>query len=63
MNNLIIITLDGARTDFVKKSSLFKTLESKSFFSYDCITYAPHTIAAMHAIFSGTAFFGRALTY
>tara|TARA_Y100000996_G_scaffold411235_1_gene395012 strand:- start:9248 stop:10366 length:1119 start_codon:yes stop_codon:yes gene_type:complete len=54
MNNLIIITLDGARTDFVKKSSLFKTLESKSFFSYDCITYAPHTIAAMHAIFSGT---------
>ena len=54
MNNLIIITLDGARTDFVKNSSLFRNLESKSLFSYNCITYAPHTIAAMHAIFSGT---------
>jgi len=54
MKNLIIITIDGARTDFVQKSSIFQELNSKSIFSHNCITYAPHTIASMHAIFSGT---------
>jgi len=54
MKNLIIITLDGVRTDFIKKSELFKEIGTKSVFSHNCITYAPHTIAAMHAIFSGT---------
>ena len=52
MKNLIIITIDGARTDFVQKSSIFQELNSKSIFSHNCITYAPHTIASMHAIFS-----------
>ena len=54
MKNLIIIVLDGARTDFVKNSSVFKNLKTNSVFSHNCITYAPHTIASMHAIFSGT---------
>ena len=54
MKNVIIITIDGARADFVQNSSLFKELSSKSIFSHNCITYAPHTIASMHAIFSGT---------
>ena len=54
MTNLIMITVDGARTDFIKSSILFQEIKSNSVFSHNCITYAPHTIAAMHAIFSGT---------
>ena len=54
MTNLIMITVDGARTDFIKRSILFQEIKSNSVFSHNCITYAPHTIAAMHAIFSGT---------
>lgn len=52
-NNIIIITLDGTRLDRVKNSKLFQKLKENSVFFSNCITYAPHTIAAMHAIFSG----------
>lgn len=51
--NVIIITLDGARLDRVKNSKLFQKLKESSIFFSNCITYAPHTIASMHAIFSG----------
>jgi len=50
--NLIIITIDGARVDKVKNSKIFN--KKNSTFLSQCITYGPHTIAAMHAIFSGS---------
>ncbi|RZD39337.1 MAG: hypothetical protein CXT78_13965, partial [Thaumarchaeota archaeon] len=50
--NLIIITIDGARLDKVKNSKNYN--KRKSVFLSQCITYGPHTIAAMHAIFSGS---------
>jgi len=52
--NLIFITIDGARLDRIKEGKFFKTLINKSIFFEKTITYAPYTIAAMHAIFSGT---------
>jgi len=52
--NLIIIMIDGGRLDRALSSSLFEKLKSKSCFLSQSITYAPHTIAAMHAVFSGS---------
>ena len=52
--NVIIILIDGGRLDRAQNSPVFKTLKNKSAFFSSSITYAPHTIAAMHAIFSGT---------
>ena len=45
--------IDGGRLDRAQKSSVFNKLKSKSVFFSNSITYAPHTIAAMHAVFSG----------
>ena len=52
--NVIIILIDGGRLDRAQNSPVFKTLKNKSAFFSSSITYAPHTIAAMHAVFSGT---------
>ena len=52
--NLIIIMIDGGRYDRAINSSLFKKLEANSIFFSNSITYGPHTIAAMHAVFSGS---------
>ena len=52
--NIIIILIDGGRLDRAQNSSIFNTLKNKSAFFSSSITYAPHTIAAMHAVFSGT---------
>ena len=52
--NLIFITIDGARSDRVSKGKNFSNLINKSRFFSKVITYAPFTIAAMHAVFSGT---------
>ena len=52
--NLIIIMIDGGRYDRAINSSLFKKLEANSVFFSNSITYGPHTIAAMHAVFSGS---------
>ena len=52
--NVIIILIDGGRLDRAQNSSIFDTLKNKSAFFSNSITYGPHTIAAMHAIFSGT---------
>jgi len=52
-SNLIIIMIDGGRLDRAQKSSVFNNLKSKSIFFSNSITYGPHTIAAMHAVFSG----------
>ncbi|MEM3062345.1 MAG: sulfatase-like hydrolase/transferase [Nitrososphaerota archaeon] len=52
--NVIIIMIDGGRLDRALHSSIFNKLKSKSVFFSQPITYAPHTIAAMHAVFSGS---------
>ena len=52
--NLIVILIDGGRLDRALKSKVFTDISSKSVFFPQTITYAPHTIAAMHAVFSGS---------
>jgi arylsulfatase A-like enzyme len=52
--NLIVILIDGGRLDRALKSEVFTDISSKSIFFSQTITYAPHTIAAMHAVFSGS---------
>ena len=51
--NLIFITMDGARVDHIIKGKNYQKLIQKSAFFPTTITYAPFTIAAMHAVFSG----------
>ena len=51
--NINIIMIDGGRLDRAQKSPIFNQLKSKSIFFSQSITYGPHTIAAMHAVFSG----------
>ena len=51
--NVIVIMIDGGRLDRAKNSLIFNKLRTKSIFFSQSITYSPHTIAAMHAIFSG----------
>lgn len=46
--------MDGARRDNILSSNNYKNLLEKSAFFSKTITYAPFTIAAMHAVFSGT---------
>ena len=52
--NVIIILIDAGRLDYALSSSVFNKLKPKSSFFSQAITYAPHTIAAMHAVFSGS---------
>ena len=52
--NVIIILIDGGRLDRAQNSPVFNILKNKSAFFSSSITYGPHTIAAMHAVFSGT---------
>lgn len=51
--NLLFITLDGARIDRVLESPIIEELRQKGTIFPNVVTYAPYTIAAMHAIFSG----------
>ena len=51
--NLIIIMIDGGRLDRSLNSEVFQDIQEKSVFFSNSITYGPHTIAAMHAVFSG----------
>ena len=51
--NLILILIDSGRQDYMIKSEMIERLRSKFSFFTNVITYAPHTIASMHAIFSG----------
>ena len=52
--NLIFVTMDGARVDRILKGENYqKAIKNSTFFS-KVIAYAPFTIAAMHAIFTGT---------
>ena len=52
--NIIILMIDGGRLDRANNSQIFKDLKSKSICFLQPITYGPHTIVAMHAVFSGT---------
>lgn len=52
--NLIIIMIDGGRLDYTLNSEIFSKIKSNSIFLSQSITYGPHTIAAMHAVFSGS---------
>ena len=52
--NVIIVMIDGGRLDFTTNSKVFTKLKNQSAFFSQSITYAPHTIAAMHAVFSGS---------
>jgi len=52
--NLILITVDGARVDRIVSGKNYSKIIKKSAFFSRVITYAPYTIGAMHAIFSGT---------
>ncbi len=51
--NLIFITLDGARIDKILKSEILSKVRKSGTSFTNVITYAPYTIAAMHAVFSG----------
>tara|TARA_B110000014_G_C20122824_1_gene595890 strand:- start:1581 stop:2708 length:1128 start_codon:yes stop_codon:yes gene_type:complete len=51
--NIIIIMIDGGRYDYAKNSDYFNKIKKQSVHFSQSITYAPHTIAAMHAVFSG----------
>ena len=46
--------IDGGRLDRAIKSPTFSKLKEKGTFFSQSITYGPHTIAAMHAVFSGS---------
>lgn len=52
--NLIILMIDGGRFDRIYKSPIFQSIKSKSVCLSQPVTYGPHTIVAMHAVFSGT---------
>ena len=51
--NVPFITLDGARIDRIIQSNVIKKLRDEGTSFTKVISYAPYTIAAMHAIFSG----------
>jgi len=51
--NVIIIMIDAGRNDRAKKSPFFNKLKYEAICFSQPITYGPHTIAAMHATFSG----------
>ena len=46
--------IDGGRLDRAQNSTIFNKLKSRSIFFSNSITYGPHTIAAMHAVYSGS---------
>ena len=52
--NVIIIMIDGGRLDYALNSHIFSNIKENSIFLSQSITYGPHTIAAMHAVFSGS---------
>jgi arylsulfatase A-like enzyme len=45
--------IDGGRFDYALDSKIFQEIAKESIFFSNSITYGPHTIAAMHAVFSG----------
>ena len=52
--NVIIIMIDGGRRDYSLNSNVFSKIKKESVSLSQSITYGPHTIAAMHSVFSGS---------
>ncbi|MCX6749590.1 MAG: sulfatase-like hydrolase/transferase, partial [Candidatus Pacearchaeota archaeon] len=52
--NIILITIDGARYERIKNFKNFQRLVNKSTLFSQMITYAPYTLASLHAIFTGS---------
>ena len=46
--------IDGGRFDRANNSKIFQGIKEKAVCLAQPVTYGPHTIAAMHAVFSGT---------
>lgn len=51
--SIILILIDGARSDVIDKIPFYHELKKESTFFPQLITYAPYTIASLHATFSG----------
>ena len=51
--NIIMIMLDGTRSDAIEKISYFQELKKEAVFLPQLITYAPYSIGSLHAMFSG----------
>lgn len=51
--NILIITLDGARVDVIRRMPTFQRLTGTGSFFPTTITYAPYTIASQCALFTG----------
>jgi arylsulfatase A-like enzyme len=51
--NVIMILMDGARTNTLDKVDYYRDLKKEGAFFSQMITYAPYTIASLHATFSG----------
>ncbi len=51
--NVILMTVDMVRNDMLGRFSTFKKLKEKGVLFSGMITYAPYTIASLHAIFTG----------
>lgn len=51
--NIIMILIDGARFECLEKIPSYKELREEATFFSCMITYAPYTIASLHATFSG----------
>ena len=52
--NVILIMIDGGRHDYSLNSTIFSKIKKESVSLSQSITYGPHTIAAMHSVFSGS---------
>ena len=52
--NIIMLVIDGARVDRIKKSREFTDCTKLGTTFTNMFTYAPYTLASMGAIFSGT---------
>jgi len=51
--NIIMLMIDGVRSDTIAKVSYYNELKKSSVFFPNMITYAPYTIASLYAMFSG----------
>ncbi|MBI2654873.1 sulfatase-like hydrolase/transferase [Candidatus Woesearchaeota archaeon] len=51
--NIIMIMIDGARSDVIGSVNYYKQLKKDSIFCSKLITYAPYTIGSLHSLFSG----------
>ena len=51
--NIIMLMIDGVRSDAIEKVPFYQQLKKDSVFFHNLITYAPYTIGALHAFFSG----------